>query len=49
MTRKHFIAIAAALAETSASHQTCKAVAAALAATNPRFDQERFMNAACVS
>lgn len=46
MTRKHFVAIAAALAETGASIETVKAVALVLAETNSRFDSDRFILAA---
>lgn len=42
MSRKNYIAVAAALKETHASEQTIKAIADVFQKDNPRFDRERF-------
>lgn len=48
MTRKHFVAIADALARSEASRETVQAVASELARFNPNFDRARFVDAAGV-
>lgn len=45
MTRKHFIAIAAALKNHGADHAICDAITQVLMDANPRFDYQRFMTA----
>ena len=46
MTRKHFEAIAAALKASKASMATVQAMCDVLAGMNPRFDRQRFLEAA---
>jgi hypothetical protein len=46
MTRRHFQLIADALRESAAPEHVARAMADALATTNPRFNRERFL-AAC--
>jgi hypothetical protein len=49
MTKKHFELIAKAMAQSSGQlghKEACQALASALAGSNPRFDQTRFL-AAC--
>ena len=45
MTRRDFELIAGVLRETNATPEQAQAFASALAATNPRFDRERFLSA----
>jgi len=52
MTRKHFVALAKALAEienADARRTAAHKVAVALALDNPRFDRDRFLKAANVT
>lgn len=46
MTRRHFIALAAALAKTHALPETVEAIADVCAGANSLFDRERFVTAA---
>ena len=47
MTRKHFELIANALKVSGAPLNVIRKVAEELATTNPRFNEEQFINAAC--
>lgn len=46
MTRKDYVALAAALRDTRAPMSTVLAIAKVLRDDNPRFDMERFLTAA---
>lgn len=46
MSRKHYVAMASALADTGAALETVLRIAAVCAADNPRFDRDRFIVAA---
>lgn len=43
MTRKHFVALAAALKETNAIGEICWAIADVCSQFNPNFDRTRFL------
>ena len=47
LSRKNYVAIAAALKASQASIETVKAVAEVFEQDNPRFDRDRFLSAAC--
>lgn len=49
MSRKHFIAIAKALNESTSVAQVAKKIADALAQTNPAFNRTKFLEACGVS
>lgn len=48
MSRKHFVALARALADAHAPRELVESIAAVCAQLNPRFDREKFLRAAGV-
>ena len=49
MSKKHFIAIAKALSESTSVAQAARKIATALAQTNPAFNRAKFLEACGVS